>query len=656
MGAPLQAVFNFHPAVRPVPLDIHIQSFDQIGFQSRMLAMYKPVYQAIRRHAGDRPAIVFAPSKKITWELVIELRTCCAGETQFLQCDPANAQHKDLLQRTKASAGLTALQKSAIEYGIGFLTEGQSQFERDHVTKLYRIGLIQVIVASYTLCWQLDLSAHTVVIAGTQFYDGKEHRHADYYVTDLLQMLGRACRPLMDEQAVAVVMCHSSKKDYLMKTLFESYSVESHLDHYIVDHINAEIVSKSIETQQDAIDYLTWTFLYRRLKQNPNYYKMYGVTHEHISEYMSELVENSVRSLREAGCITMETERGDDGENKEVLAPANLGIIAAYYYIQYMTVELFASSITAKHKMKDVIAALSSACEFEELLIRHHEEEKLERLSRHCPVRIQEANFSDPHTKVNILLQSHFSRMVVNPDLEVDQREVLPKCIPLLSAMVDVVGSSRWLTPLFACMELSQMIVQGMWDKDSIFMQFPHFTPEHCMKCKAAGLETVFDFVDMDDGERNRLFNLSQGQMVDVARFCNGYPNIEMKHQVLDADDLHENSLIAVAVQLERELDENATLPRVHCPRFPKEKEEGWWVVIGDEKKSHVYAVKRLVLQRRAKVKMEFQGPKQGKHDLRIYLMSDCYIGCDQEYDLADGGITVGEPLEDESVDDMSAD
>src|SRR5690606_30026799 len=125
--------------------------------------------------------------------------------------------------------------------------------------------------------------------------------------------------------------------------------------------------------------------------------------------------------------------------------------------------------------------------------IRSNEEEILSIMAKHLPLRIEKPKYTDPHTKVNILLQSHFSRTKLNDELEHDKAIILEQSTRLIQAMVDVIASNGYLSPAIAAMELSQMITQAMWDRDSVFMQLPYFDKKLCDKCKEVGLESIFD-------------------------------------------------------------------------------------------------------------------------------------------------------------------
>ena len=56
------------------------------------------------------------------------------------------------------------------------------------------------------------------------------------------------------------------------------------------------------------------------------------------------------------------------------LEPANLGRIAAFYYIKYQTIELFSKNLedesTLNKKMKFLLEILAKAAEFESVPIR----------------------------------------------------------------------------------------------------------------------------------------------------------------------------------------------------------------------------------------------------------------------------------------------
>lgn len=82
-------------------------------------------------------------------------------------------------------------------------------------------------------------------------------------------------------------------------------------------------------------------------------------------------------------------------------------------------------------------------------------------------------------------------------------------------------SSNGWLSPAIAAMELAQMVTQAMWSKDSYLKQLPHFSKDLIDTCVGRGVESIFDIMELEDEDRNKLLNMSDIQMADVARFCN---------------------------------------------------------------------------------------------------------------------------------------
>ncbi|VEL12882.1 unnamed protein product [Protopolystoma xenopodis] len=156
-----------------------------------------------------------------------------------------------------------------LPFGIGLHHAGLKDADRRIVEELFVNQKIQILIATSTLAWGVNFPAHFVIVKGTEYYDGQTRRYIDYPITDVLQMMGRAGRPQFDDHGKALIMVQDTKKTFYKRFLYEPFPVESCLLQVLPDHLNAEVVSGTITSMQTALDYLTWTFFFRRLLINP---------------------------------------------------------------------------------------------------------------------------------------------------------------------------------------------------------------------------------------------------------------------------------------------------------------------------------------------------------------------------------------------------
>lgn len=140
-----------------------------------------------------------------------------------------------------------------------------------------------------------------------------------------------------------------------------------------------------------------------------------------------------------------------------------------------------------------------------------------------------------------------------------------------------------------------------------------------------------------------------------VAKFVNSYPNVEVSYAIADQDTLSSSDPVSMTVTLDREADdENPDDQVADAPHFPHKKMVSWWLVVGDEKRKNLYAIKKVTVKSRMDVKLEWTLPA-GTWDLKLFLICDSYVGADQTFDIEPLKVVEGES-DDEDDDDESMD
>lgn len=468
-----QGLFNFRHSVRPVPLEIYIDGFpEQRGFCPLMQSMNRPTYLAIKNHSPEKPVIVFVASRRQTRLTAKDLINFCGMEE-----DPRRFLHfdsEDDLQHTLSAVKDAALRES-LSFGIGLHHAGLVESDRTLSEQLFAANKIQILVATSTLAWGINLPAHLVVVKGTQFFDAKIEGYKDMDLTDVLQMLGRAGRPQFDTSGIARIFTQDSKKAFYKHFLHTGFPVESSLHKVLDNHLGAEVSAGVITTKQDALDYLTWTFFFRRLHKNPTYYGLEISAEEHqesllaarqlAADYMVTLVDKSLDDLAESDCVLVHSNGDVDS--------TPFGKIMSYYYLSHLTIRQFLTKArkTTTTTFADALSWISLATEFDELPVRHNEDLINAELAKNLPLDteglLDGLPMWDPHVKAFLLIQAFMSRVELPiTDYVGDQISVLDQGIRIIQAGIDVMTELNKFDAVVQMVRLLQSIKSARWPDD----------------------------------------------------------------------------------------------------------------------------------------------------------------------------------------------
>ncbi|TAQ85230.1 hypothetical protein B7494_g6447 [Chlorociboria aeruginascens] len=592
-----EGLFNFRHSVRPVPLEIFIDGFPEL--------------------LGDKT--------RLTAKDLINFCGMEDNPRRFMKMSEDDLQLN--LSRVKDDA-----LKEALSFGIGLHHAGLVESDRSLAEELFANNKIQILVATSTLAWGVNLPAHLVVVKGTQFFDAKTEGYKDMDLTDVLQMLGRAGRPQFDTSGIARIFTQDSKKAFYKHFLHTGFPVESSLHNVLDNHLGAEVSAETISTKQDALDYLTWTFFFRRLHKNPSYYGLEISAEEHntiaaqqmANDYMVSIVDQSLGELAESRCLAMHPNGDVDS--------TPLGKIMSYYYLSHRTIRHLVKNATRDATFGDVLAWMSSAIEYDELPVRHNEDLINAELSKDLPIPASSFDnlpMWDPHVKAFLLLQAHMSRIDLPiSDYVGDQTSVLDQAIRIIQASIDVLTEFGYLASCLKMITLLQCIKSARWPTDHPLSILPGVSPSPSIIGKLPPTLQDFSALSQQDFERTMHdLHLSPGTQPRFEKVANMIPNLRI--------DIHNITALSLTVVLNRQNVLTDSDGKMYAPRFPKSQTEGWFMILCKESRDEIVAIKRVGWNatgngNRPSAKATIKLPDDIIEDGRkfdVWVVSDGYVG-----------------------------
>jgi antiviral helicase SLH1 len=565
-----EGLYNFRHSVRPVPLEIFIDGFpEQRGFCPLMQSMNRPTFLAIKNHSPEKPVIVFVASRRQTRLTAKDLINYCGMEDnprRFVRMS------EDDLELNLARVKDDAL-REALNFGIGLHHAGLVESDRQLAEELFANNKIQVLVATSTLAWGVNLPAHLVVVKGTQFFDAKIEGYRDMDLTDVLQMLGRAGRPQFDTSGIARIFTQDSKKAFYKHFLHTGFPVESTLHKVLDNHLGAEVSAGTIGTQQDALDYLTWTFFFRRLHKNPSYYGLEISAEEQntmaaqatAQDFMVELVGKSLNDLAESSCVLVDSATGE-------VDSTPFGKIMSYYYLSHKTIRYLVSHAKRDPTFQDVLSWMCSATEFDELPVRHNEDLINAELAQNLPLSIDcmgDAPLWDPHTKAFLLLQAYMSRIDLPiTDYVGDQTSVLDQGIRIIQASIDVMAELGYIPACQMLMTLLQCIKSARWPEDHPLSILPGVLTD---KPRSGLPGTLVSLSSQPAGAVAALVK-RLSLPFNFTRITSQLPQLSVSVESVSAK--------GIEVSMTRRNQPTTPECKVYSPRFPKPQTEGFFLIV----------------------------------------------------------------------------
>ena len=526
---PQVGLFFFDGRFRPVPLATTFIGIKNDKYPQCEMDMDETCYDRVVDFVRKgKQVMVFVHARNATVKTGMALLEKARNKGQVGLFEPDNEEVSgSQLGQARKSIGKSR-NKQLVELfqsGFGIHHAGMLRSDRNLVEHLFGQGLIKVLCCTATLAWGVNLPAHAVIIKGTEIY--KNGKFEDVGILDVLQIFGRAGRPQFDTSGHGTIITKHDKLSHYLSLLTNQFPIESNFIALLANNLNAEVALGTVTTVDEAVEWLSYSYLHVRMRKNP---LVYGIRNSELRDDPTlelkrrEIIIDAARKLDKATMIRFD-------ERTQYLYATDMGRTASQYYVKYDTIEVFNTELRELMNEAELLATLSKAQEFEQLKCRDEEMEELDDLTReYCELPVAGGS-ENVYGKVNILIQTHISRGRVNAfSLVSDQAYVITNASRIVRALFEIVLRKNWPLLSGRLLKLAKTIERQMWDFESPLRQHPLIKYEILTKLEARNF-TLDKLKELDTKEIGRLVNHMKAA-ADVKRAAHEIPMVEIEASI----------------------------------------------------------------------------------------------------------------------------
>ncbi|PWN37676.1 Sec63-domain-containing protein [Meira miltonrushii] len=525
-----QGLFFFDSSFRPVPLEQHFlgvkgKTNTPIARQRMDKATFEKLQELIEQ---GHQVMIFVHARKETVKTSYGMRDLCREEGILdLVTEARDKGNPDGFRREIAESRNREL-KELYETGFGIHHAGMLRKDRNLSERLFEAGVTRVLCCTSTLAWGVNLPAYAVLIKGTDIYDASLGRFSDLSILDVLQIFGRAGRPQYEKVGVGYIITSHDKLSHYVDAITSQHPIESKFKTGMIDALNAEAALGSVNSIADGVTWLSYTYLFTRMRRNP---LVYGMLADEVmedpqlgSKRLNEIT-SAAKYLTKCGMLELDEQSGQ-------LTITELGRIAARYYITYRTVEVFNEKLRNNMTEADLLAVFGQATDFEQILPRENEIPELKKLQEKVPCEIEGAT-DTPAGKTNLLLQAFISKLYIDDfALVSDSGYVAQNAGRVMRALFETALTRHWAGTAAAALGLARSIEKRLWPFDHPLAQ-SNLRPDmvHQLSRWAEEVE-IKDLAKMSKDDLATLCKVNARHGDAIRQAANRFPMLKIQHKL----------------------------------------------------------------------------------------------------------------------------